>query len=145
MTTSLFYSEEAEVDTRSPEKDVEVFKSTCSDIRQTMLDIKSLKDKKAVSSCITLRFCCTYIYKTLDLIQYSKYLILLILLILFYVSNSSSNKFYIIKEKISFLPVCVINCISTVSVTWWIGRQESQCHVGFHEFEETESPSTHSL
>lgn len=49
MTTSLFYSEEAEVDTRSPEKDVEVFKSTCSDIRQTMLDIKSLKDKKAVS------------------------------------------------------------------------------------------------
>lgn len=73
MTTSLFYSEEAEVDTRSPEKDVEVFKSTCSDIRQTMLDIKSLKDKKAVRSGITLRFCCTYIYKTLDLIQYSKY------------------------------------------------------------------------
>lgn len=47
LTTSLFYSEEAEVETRSPEKDVEVFKSTCSDIRQTMLDIKSLKDKKA--------------------------------------------------------------------------------------------------
>lgn len=47
LTTSLFYSEEAEVDTRSPEKDVQVFKSTCSDIRQTMLDIKALKDKKA--------------------------------------------------------------------------------------------------
>lgn len=49
LTTSLFYSEEADVDTRSPEKDVEVFKFTCSDVRQTMLDIKSLKDKKAVS------------------------------------------------------------------------------------------------
>lgn len=77
LTTSLFYSEEAEVDTRSPEKDVEIFKSTCSDIRQTMLDIKSLKDKKAVSN--TLRFCCTYICKSFDLIQYSKYLILLII------------------------------------------------------------------
>lgn len=48
MNSSLFYAEEAEVDTRSPEKDVEIFKSTCSDIRETMLDIKARKDKKAV-------------------------------------------------------------------------------------------------
>ncbi|XP_061178240.1 THO complex subunit 5 homolog isoform X1 [Saccostrea echinata] len=47
LSASLFYAEEAEVDTRSPEKDVEIFKSTCADIRQAMLDIRSLKDKKA--------------------------------------------------------------------------------------------------
>ena len=42
---SLFYAEEAEVETRQVDEDVSLFQSTCQDIQQVIKDVRKLKDE----------------------------------------------------------------------------------------------------
>ena len=42
---SLFYAEEAEVETRDVDDDVSLFRSTCEDIQKIIKDVRSLKDE----------------------------------------------------------------------------------------------------
>ena len=42
---SLFYAEEAEVETRQVDEDVSLFHSTCQDIQQVIKDVRKLKDE----------------------------------------------------------------------------------------------------
>ena len=57
---SLFYAEEAEVETRQVDEDVSLFQSTCAEIQQVIKDVRKLKDEnrnempsKVVSRALT--------------------------------------------------------------------------------------------
>ena len=51
---TLFHAEEEEAEQRDAEKDVQMFKAACNEIRSAMRDIHSMKKQKTVSIFVAL-------------------------------------------------------------------------------------------